>query len=87
MNKPLNFILTGINTYRQWAEWEFREILRFVRYLCGTYETTRPVTVAARSKVCTLFARFDAGIVGSNPTQGMDVWCVYAFILFVFSCV
>jgi hypothetical protein len=19
--------------------------------------------------------------VGSNPTQGMDVWCVYAFIL------
>jgi hypothetical protein len=35
------------------------------------------VTVAARS----VFARSDAGIVGSNPTQGMDVWCVYAFIL------
>jgi hypothetical protein len=25
-----------------------------------------------------VFARSDAGIVGSNPTQGMDVWCVYA---------
>jgi hypothetical protein len=29
----------------------------------------------------TVFARSDAGIVGSNPTQGMDVWCVCAFIL------
>jgi hypothetical protein len=27
-----------------------------------------PITVAARSK-----ARSDAGILGSNPTQGMDV--------------
>jgi hypothetical protein len=26
-------------------------------------------------------ARSDAGIVGSNTTQGMDVWFVYAFIL------
>jgi hypothetical protein len=31
-----------------------------------------PVTVVARS---------DAVIVGSNPTQGMDVLCVYVFIL------
>jgi hypothetical protein len=41
----------------------------------------RPVTVAARSKAWTVFARSDAGFVVSNPTQGMDVWCVYAFIL------
>jgi hypothetical protein len=40
-----------------------------------------PVTVPARSKAWIVFARSDAGIVGSNPTQGMDVWCVYAFIL------
>jgi hypothetical protein len=39
------------------------------------------VTVAARSKAWTVFARLDAGIMDSNPTQGMDVWCVYAFIL------
>jgi hypothetical protein len=40
-----------------------------------------PVTVAERSKACTVFARSEAGIVSSNPTQGMDVWCVYVFIL------
>jgi hypothetical protein len=39
-----------------------------------------PVTVAEGSKACTVFARSEAGIVGSYPTQGMDVWCVYAFI-------
>jgi hypothetical protein len=37
----------------------------------------RPVTVAERSKAWTLFARSESGIVGSNPSQGMDVWCVY----------
>jgi hypothetical protein len=40
-----------------------------------------PVTVAERSKASTDFARSEAGIVGSNPTQGIDVWCVYMFIL------
>jgi hypothetical protein len=33
----------------------------------------QPVTVAERSKACTVFARSEAGIVGSNPTQDMDV--------------
>jgi hypothetical protein len=42
-----------------------------------------PVTVAQRSKVCTVFARSDAGIVGSNPTQGMDVWYVCVYSVFV----
>jgi hypothetical protein len=32
-----------------------------------------PVTVVERSKACTDFALSEAGIVGSNPTQGMDV--------------
>jgi hypothetical protein len=36
-----------------------------------------PVTVAERSKAWTVFARLDAVIVGSNPTKGMGVWCVY----------
>jgi hypothetical protein len=39
------------------------------------------VTVAEPSKACTDFSRSEAGIMGSNPTQGMDVWCVYVFIL------
>jgi hypothetical protein len=32
-----------------------------------------PVTVAERSKACTVFSRSEAAIVGSNSTQGMDV--------------
>jgi hypothetical protein len=32
--------------------------------------------VAARSKARTVFARSIAGIVGSNPTQGMDICIV-----------
>jgi hypothetical protein len=31
------------------------------------------VTVAERSKACTVFTRSEAGTVGSNPTKGMDV--------------
>jgi hypothetical protein len=38
-----------------------------------------PITVAALSKAWTVFARSNAGIVGSNPTRGMDVCvCVYS---------
>jgi hypothetical protein len=40
-----------------------------------------PVTVGEWSKACTVIARSEVGIVGSNPTQGVDVWYVYAFIL------
>jgi hypothetical protein len=32
-----------------------------------------PIIVAARSKARTVFARPNTGIVGSNPTHGMDV--------------
>jgi hypothetical protein len=38
-----------------------------------------PMTVAARSKAWTVFARSNTGIVSSNPIQGMDV---YVFVLF-----
>jgi hypothetical protein len=41
----------------------------------------RPATVAERSMACTTFARSEAGIVSSNPTQGMDVCYAYMFIL------
>jgi hypothetical protein len=43
----------------------------------------KPVTVAERSKAYTVFARSEAGIVGSNSTQGMDVW----YLVFVCVCV
>jgi hypothetical protein len=43
------------------------------------------ITVAAPSKPWTVFARSDAGIVGSNPIQGMDV-CVLLFCVCVVMC-
>jgi hypothetical protein len=45
-----------------------------------------PITVAARSKAWTVFDHSNAGIVGSNPTQGMDV-CMRLFCICVFLCV
>jgi hypothetical protein len=41
-----------------------------------------PITAAARSKAWTVFARSNAGILGSNPTRGMDVCLFYSvFVL------
>jgi hypothetical protein len=37
-----------------------------------------PITVAARSKIWTVLALSNTGIVGSNPTRGMDI-CVRLF--------
>jgi hypothetical protein len=46
-----------------------------------------PVTIAERSKTCTVFALSEAGIVGSNPTQSMDVLvCVCIFCVCVVLC-
>jgi hypothetical protein len=36
-----------------------------------------PITVPAQSKAQTAFARSNARIVGSNPTQGIYVLCAY----------
>jgi hypothetical protein len=48
----------------------------------GARSQTVPNTVAARSKAWTVFVRSNAGIVGSNPTQGMDVYvCVYSMLV------
>jgi hypothetical protein len=41
-------------------------------------KTSKLVTVAARYKAWTVFARLNAGIVGSNPTKH---GCLFAFIL------
>jgi uncharacterized membrane protein len=45
-----------------------------------------PITLVARSKAWTVFARSNAGIVGSNPAWGMDV-CVCIYSVFVLACV
>jgi hypothetical protein len=45
-----------------------------------------PITEAAQSKAWAVFARSNAGIVGSNPTWDMDV-CVCVYSVFMLSCV
>jgi hypothetical protein len=52
---------------------------------CHTYIYS-PITLGARSKAWTVFARSNAGVVGSNPTGGMDV-CVRLFCVWVLLCV
>jgi hypothetical protein len=46
----------------------------------------QPITVVARSKAWAVFPRSNTGVVGSNPTQGMDV-CVRLFCVCVVLCV
>jgi hypothetical protein len=47
-----------------------------------------PITMAARSKAWTVFTLSNAGIVGSNLTQGIDVCiCVRLYCVCVFLCV
>ena len=41
----------------------------------------KSVTVVEGSEADVAFAPSEAGIVGSNPTQGMDVWFVHVLIL------
>jgi hypothetical protein len=56
--------------------------------LLRSYKRDLLVTVAARSKAWNVFARLKIGIVGSNPSRGMDVCLrLTAFILFVLPCV
>jgi hypothetical protein len=44
-----------------------------------------PIPVAVRSKAWTVFARLNTGIVGLNPTEGMDV-CLRLFCVYVVLC-
>jgi hypothetical protein len=47
------------------------------------YSIQLPITVVARSKGRTVFTLSNAGIVGSNPTQCMDVCIVWIYSVFV----
>jgi hypothetical protein len=60
--------------------------LSFVRMSVYIYVVYLPITVTARSKPWTVFARSNAGIVDSNPTQDIDD-CVWVYCVFVLPCV
>jgi hypothetical protein len=50
--------------------------------IANNYSWLKSITLATRSKAWTVFALSNTGIVGSNPTQGMDV-CVRLFCVCV----
>jgi hypothetical protein len=56
-----------------------------VYYKLSFYLAQWPITVAARSKVWTVLAHSNTGIVGSNHTRGLDI-CVHLFYVFVVFC-
>jgi hypothetical protein len=45
--------------------------------------STQPIMMTAQSKAWTVFARSNAGIVGSNPTQDVDVCVCVRYIRYV----
>jgi hypothetical protein len=47
--------------------------------------TITPITVAERSRAWTVFACSDPVIMGSNPTSGMDFWCLCYVCIFLCS--
>jgi hypothetical protein len=61
------------------------EIVSFLCWKLGHSYCGGPIRVAARSKARNVFARSNTGIVGSNPTRGMDV-CPRFFCVCVILC-
>jgi hypothetical protein len=60
--------------------WLVSYIVKEIMYLhCALWPT--PITVTARSKARTVFARSNTGFVCSSPTTGMDVWVCSVFVL------
>jgi hypothetical protein len=61
-------------------------LLQLPPILMQMWRSPADITVAARSKAWTVFARSNTGIVDSNPTRGMDV-CVSLLCVCVVLCV
>jgi hypothetical protein len=56
-------------------------------WLIGTVMNWQPITVSSRFKARTVSASSNTEIVGSNPTQDMDVCIVCVYCVFVLACV
>jgi hypothetical protein len=60
----------------------FLWVQKFVR----SVHVIKPIKMATLSTAWTIFARSNTGIVGSNPTQSMDI-CVRLFFICIVLCV
>jgi hypothetical protein len=79
-------LAAGCSTKILWAYAILISPLSLFR-ICCPLKCRMPVTEVARSEAWTVFARSNAGIVGSNPTQGMDICIMCVYSVFVLSCV
>jgi hypothetical protein len=50
-------------------------------YLVWVTSVIMPITLAEGSEAWTIFTHSNTEIMGSNPTGGMDVYCVYCCLL------
>jgi hypothetical protein len=66
-------MLLDDETVRACTEFVLQLLYSTIKYFKDTIILCRPVTVVEQSKACTIFGLSEAGIVGSNPTQGIDV--------------
>jgi hypothetical protein len=90
--KIIIIIIIIINEYiMKRFNWNLIQETKYIRAKCDrtlkiVFRTGRvPITEAARYNAWTVFAGSNAGIVGSDPTQGMDV-CVRLFCVCVVVC-
>jgi hypothetical protein len=74
---------TTLVTWLQMANWEHFKLCGWV--IINVLFRHLPIIVAARSKTRNVSARSNAGIVASNPTQGMSV-CLCLFCVCVVLC-
>jgi hypothetical protein len=78
----ISMIISNLFAMQQTSKPGRASFYLFIIYVI-TVRVAQPITVAARSKAVTVFARSDAGIVGSNPLKAWMSVCVCSvFVLF-----
>jgi hypothetical protein len=73
--REIKLCISIFNSEISWPQIYEVEFENFRRYM-----NVKPITVVARSKARTIFARSNTGIVCSNPPRDMDI-CVRLFCL------
>jgi hypothetical protein len=92
IHSNIKILIVGLHTLQTHQFSGFFFMLEWFRdhcsdsYILHPVKQPTPITEVTRSKAWTVFARSNTGIVGSNPTRGMDV-CVRLFCVCVVLCV
>jgi hypothetical protein len=76
-NQPINAV-RKITTIRSWS-W-IKHVRKHAEFLSQYQIYSKSINYFRKCNLWTGL-RSEAGMVGSNPTQGIDVWCVCAFFL------